>query len=289
MRFWELTSFVTARKNLLVCPRGSLLKDGMWIQSFSSSKKASSGRLSARSLDWTSRIERCLWWKKLRVNNQTIFVSKQTDFVATPGLCIVVPCPPYVVSAGLFVRLPSVGLNDWDLEHRVVVRYVFIGWWAQGCLLSALAIRAFVHGLLMGVDSSSGKPVVATEPSSWVAKVRFPSCNQHTIQIWYCSIRLTDGISLEMGCGGMGLSFIPHMVDNTCVCSITKYSVVRTYQSMSKIASFASLGHLACAGSHRITDIESTKRVNGIWEYKQKWQGWVCGPTPMYVVLLYQR
>ena len=42
MRFRELTSFVTARKNLLVCPQGSLLKDGMWIQSFSSSKKASS-------------------------------------------------------------------------------------------------------------------------------------------------------------------------------------------------------------------------------------------------------
>ena len=57
MRFRELTSFVTARENLLVCPRGSSLKDGMWIQSFSSSKKASSGRLSARSSDWTSRID----------------------------------------------------------------------------------------------------------------------------------------------------------------------------------------------------------------------------------------
>ena len=74
-----------------------------------------------------ARIERRLWQKKLRVNNQTIFVSKQTYFVATLGLRIVVPRPPYVVSAGLFVRLPSVGLNDWDLEHRVVVRYVFIG------------------------------------------------------------------------------------------------------------------------------------------------------------------
>lgn len=58
--------------------------------------------------------------------------------------------------------------------------------WAQGCLLSTLAIRAFARALLIGVATSSGRPVGPVEVSElWfsVEKVRFPWCNQHMIQI----------------------------------------------------------------------------------------------------------